>query len=123
VRVFDPSPLAALMAREPAEGERLAREVLGGLLALPDDDRGQLLETLHAYLDHAGSAEQAATVLHCHPNTVRYRLRRIHELTGRSLSDPHGLAELAAASYSVRMRTEPNPSGSRRTTGPGQPGA
>lgn len=103
VRVFGASPLAAMMACEPAEGHRLALQVLGNVLALPPEDRELLLETLEAYLDHEGSAERAGEVLHCHPNTVRYRLRRLHELTGRSLSDPYGLAELAAASYAIRI--------------------
>jgi hypothetical protein len=35
-----------------------------------------------AYVEHGGSAVSAAKVLHCHPNTVRYRLRHLHELTG-----------------------------------------
>ncbi len=103
VRVFESSPLAALMACEPDEGDRMAREVLGSVLALPADDRSVLLETLHTYLDNDGSADRAGEVLYCHPNTVRYRLRRIQELTHRSLSDPYGLAELAAASYAVRI--------------------
>ncbi|HWB35305.1 MAG TPA: helix-turn-helix domain-containing protein [Rugosimonospora sp.] len=103
VRVFSSSPLAALMAYEPGEGRRLAAEVLGAVLELPDEDRGVMLDTLTAYLDHAGSTERAAEVLHCHPNTVRYRLRRLHELTGRSLSDPHQAAELAAAAYAIRL--------------------
>lgn len=103
VHVFDPSPLSALMACEPAEGRRLALQVLGNVLALPAEDRDVLLETLAVFLDHEGSAERAGTELHCHPNTVRYRLRRLHELTGRSTSDPRGLAELAAASFAVRL--------------------
>jgi hypothetical protein len=103
VHLFDPSPLAALMAIEPNEGQRIAHEVLGGVLALPADDRTILLETLNAYLDHDGSAERSGDILHCHPNTVRYRLRRLQELTGRSLSDPRGATELAAASYAVRI--------------------
>ncbi|WP_460852009.1 PucR family transcriptional regulator [Nocardioides montaniterrae] len=103
VTMFAESPLAALMAQSPTEGDRLAEEVLGGVLALAADDRDALLDTLAAYLDTAGSAEVAASVLHCHANTVRYRLRRIHELTGRSTSDAFALAELAAASYAVNM--------------------
>ncbi|HEV3174331.1 MAG TPA: helix-turn-helix domain-containing protein [Actinocrinis sp.] len=103
VRTFNPSPLAALMVREPDEGQRLAHDVLGSVLGLPEEDRAPLLDTLNAYLDHDGSAERAAEVLYCHPNTVRYRLRRLQELTGRSLSDPHGVAELAAAAYAVRL--------------------
>ena len=101
VRTFNPSPLAALMVCEPDEGRRLADEVLGPVLGLPTEDRAPLLDTLNAYLEHAGSAERAAEVLYCHPNTVRYRLRRLQELTGRSLSDPHGIAELATAAYAV----------------------
>lgn len=103
VRTFDPSPLAALMVCEPDEGRRLAEQVLGPVLGLPPEDRTMLLETLDAYLDNAGSAERAAEVLYCHPNTVRYRLRRVQELTGRSLGDPHGVAELASAAYALRV--------------------
>ena len=103
LRVFDDSPLAALMVCEPAEGHRLANEVLGPVLGLPPEDRTMLLDTLSAYLDHAGSAERAAEALYCHPNTVRYRLRRLQELTGRSLSDPRSLAELAAAAYALSL--------------------
>ena len=105
VRTFNPSPLAALMVCEPAEGRRLADEVLGPVLGLPPEDRAPLLDTLNAYLDHAGSTERAAEVLYCHPNTVRYRLRRLQELTGRSLSDPHAVAELAAAAYALRLNS------------------
>lgn len=103
VRIFSPSPLAALMVCQSDEGQRLARDVLGPVLGLPPEDRAPLLDTLDAYLDHDGSAERAAEVLYCHPNTVRYRLRRLQELTGRSLADPHGVAELATAAYAVRL--------------------
>lgn len=106
LRLFDPSPLAALVAIDPGEGSRITQAVLGTVLALPADDRDILLETLTSYLNHDGSAERAGRVLHCHPNTVRYRLRRLQELTGRSLSDPNDAAELAAASYAVQMRPE-----------------
>ncbi|HEY3506044.1 MAG TPA: helix-turn-helix domain-containing protein [Actinocatenispora sp.] len=101
LRVFDPSPLAAMLAFDPDESRRLVDHVLGGLLDLPTDDRTALLDTLRVYLDHDASADRAARVLHCHPNTVRYRLRRLHELTGRSLTNPHDTAELAAATYAL----------------------
>jgi hypothetical protein len=103
VRAFSSSPLAALMVRDPDEGRRLAEQVLGPVLGLPAEDREPLLQTLDAYLDHDGSAERAAEVLYCHPNTVRYRLRRLQELTGRSLSDPHSVAELATAAYATKF--------------------
>lgn len=43
---------------------------------------GALLETLAAYLAHGRSLEAAARGLYVHPNTVRYRLRKVVDLTG-----------------------------------------
>jgi hypothetical protein len=118
VRMFDPSPLAALMACAPDEGHRLAREVLGAVLDQSPGDRAVLVETLNAHLDHDGSAERAAAVLYCHPNTVRYRLRRIHELTGRSLSSPRDVAELATAAYALRLGAGSPPRTHHQRNGP-----
>lgn len=42
-----------------------------------------LLPTLDAYLSHGGALEPAARSLFIHPNTMRYRLRRVAEITGR----------------------------------------
>ncbi|MEU0603010.1 helix-turn-helix domain-containing protein [Streptomyces sp. NPDC006393] len=103
VRVFSTSPLAALIAHDPDEGRRLAQQVLGAVVDLPPEDRDALLDTLDAFLSHGGSADRAARVLHCHPNTVRYRLNRIRELTGRPLNEPLALAELATAAQAVRL--------------------
>ena len=44
--------------------------------------RGTLIETLAAYFDHGGSIEGTGRALFVHPNTVRYRLRQVAELTG-----------------------------------------
>ncbi len=43
---------------------------------------GALLETLAAHVEHGRSLEAAARVLYVHPNTVRYRLRKVAEVTG-----------------------------------------
>ncbi len=43
---------------------------------------GSLLETLAAHIEHGRSLEAAARVLYVHPNTVRYRLRKVAEVTG-----------------------------------------
>lgn len=102
VRLFDPSPIAALIAAAPDEAARLADAVLGPVLALPAEDRDLLLSTLQTYLDTDGSAERAGKLLHCHPNTVRYRLRRLQDLTGRSLSDLGDMAQLSAAAFAIR---------------------
>lgn len=43
---------------------------------------GALLDTLAAHVEHGRSLEAAARVLYVHPNTVRYRLRKVAEVTG-----------------------------------------
>jgi len=47
-----------------------------------------LADTLRAYLDSFGDIGAAAQWLQVHPNTVRYRVRRIEKLLSTSLSDP-----------------------------------
>jgi DNA-binding PucR family transcriptional regulator len=47
--------------------------------------------TLHAYADASMNLTRAAEALHVHPNTLRYRLRRIE---GRSGRDPHAFSDL-----------------------------
>ncbi|NHC12542.1 PucR family transcriptional regulator [Motilibacter sp. E257] len=54
-------------------------------------------ETLAAYLEHAGSLEGAARMLFVHPNTVRYRLRRVAELTGYAPAEPRDAFALRLA--------------------------
>lgn len=97
VEQFDGDALSILVASAPAAAMETARAVLGGLLDLPADDRDLLLGTVRAWLDAEGSATDAAAVLFCHPNTVRYRLRRVEELTRRSVAVPAQLAELVTA--------------------------
>ena len=47
-----------------------------------------LAETLRTYLDSFGDVSAVAKHLHVHPNTVRYRVRRIEKLMSTSLDDP-----------------------------------
>jgi hypothetical protein len=119
IREFSPSPLAGLVARDPDEGRRMAQDVLGAVLDLSAEDRQGLWETLRAFFDEGGSAERTARALHCHPNTVRYRLHRITELTGRSLSEPRALAELVTATYALGQHDDGRRGAAvpRRTTG------
>ncbi|MVA77468.1 PucR family transcriptional regulator [Auraticoccus sp. F435] len=62
----------------------LATDVYGPLAAV----NGDLLDTLTTFLDCGSSMEATARALFVHPNTVRYRLRRIHQVTGFSPTDP-----------------------------------
>lgn len=54
-----------------------------------------LAETLHAYLDGFGDIAAVASRMHVHPNTIRYRVRRIETLLGSSLDDPDDRLVLA----------------------------
>ncbi|MHB8646400.1 MAG: PucR family transcriptional regulator [Thermomicrobiales bacterium] len=64
-------------------------EVLGGLLAYDEKRGGGLVQTLEAYLDLGGGMQEIADRLYIHRNSLIYRLRRIEELTGHILADPH----------------------------------
>ncbi len=55
-----------------------------------------LLDTVTAFLEFGGSIEATARALFVHPNTVRYRLRRITDVTGLTLSNPRD-------AYTVRI--------------------
>lgn len=46
---------------------------------------GELLRSLEAFIENNGNWERAARRLYCHRHTLRYRIRKIEELTGRDL--------------------------------------
>ncbi|ACU70931.1 putative transcriptional regulator, PucR family [Catenulispora acidiphila DSM 44928] len=97
VVVFGRDSLSVAAASAPDVMARLSRAIFAGLDTMPAEDRAILLDTFGAWLDHGGSADEAARKLYVHPNTVRYRLRRLEERTGRTLSDPRHVAELSLA--------------------------
>jgi DNA-binding PucR family transcriptional regulator len=103
VATVDDHPLGTLVAGAPDMAARLARSVLGPVLDLPAEERSLLLDTLDGWTAAGGSASEAARLLYCHRNTVRNRLARLEELTGRQLADPRSLVELCAAAEAVRL--------------------
>jgi hypothetical protein len=80
----DAQLLALLAARPDADPAAVVAGVLG---PLADPAQRHLLDGLGAFLS-TGSATGAAQALHLHPQTLRYRLRRCHALTGRDPRDP-----------------------------------
>jgi hypothetical protein len=85
-----PAPVTSddLLAERALDGDELARRDLVTQVYTPLREAGtELLETLTAYLDQGGSIEGTARTLFVHPNTVRYRLRRILDLTGLAPGD------------------------------------
>jgi hypothetical protein len=102
VALFDDAPLSVVIASAPDTATRITRTILGPLLDLPGDDRGVLVDTLATWFTSGGSAARTAQKLYCHANTVRHRLHRIEQQTGRSLDDPNAVAELRLALETIR---------------------
>jgi len=96
---LDRDPVASLVAGSDLSG-RLVATILAPLLERPDRDL--LIETLAAWLETGSTSEVAARV-YCHRNTVRNRLDKIEQLTGRSLERPGDTAALYAAVQALRL--------------------
>ncbi|MFB4274679.1 helix-turn-helix domain-containing protein [Nonomuraea sp. MTCD27] len=78
---------ALLLATVPGDVRRsFAARLLSPLLDYDRRHQSDLVRTLGIFLDCAGSWNACAEQLHVHVNTVRYRIRRIEELTGRNLA-------------------------------------
>ena len=103
VAVFDGSILATAALAAPDVMVKSACAALDAFADLSDDEREVLFETFRAWQETDASVAVTAERLSCHPNTVRYRLRRIEKRTGRSLSRPRDVAELCLA-LEVRRR-------------------
>ncbi|MGW3241255.1 helix-turn-helix domain-containing protein [Streptomyces sp. NPDC001070] len=113
VALLDRRYPAGLLARRPDVATEVAAGVLGGLRDAEAVEATVLLETLGAWLDADGSVEKASAALFCHANTVRRRLRRLEELTGRSVSRPRDVVHLALALDAERIAAAHGAVGSR----------
>jgi hypothetical protein len=100
---YDDHPVAVLLASTPDLAEWVAQRVLGRVLELAELERTVLIDTVRVWLDEQGATSSAAKLLHVHRNTVRYRLRHLEELTGRSLTKPTDLADLYVALECARI--------------------
>jgi DNA-binding PucR family transcriptional regulator len=95
-----PRPVAAdaLLPERALNGDDRARQRLVDEVFAPLATAApELLDTLTVYLDRAGSLEGAARILFVHPNTVRYRLRRVSEIAGYAATNPRGAHVLRTA--------------------------
>jgi DNA-binding PucR family transcriptional regulator len=82
-----PRPVSAadLLPERALDGDEAARSELISEVYEPLLSGGTpLIDTVTTYLEQGFSLEAAARLLFVHPNTVRYRLRRVAELTGLS---------------------------------------
>src|SRR5918995_7086321 len=68
--------------------------VLGPIEDSDERYAGELLRSLEAFIERNGHWERAAGDCYCHRHTLRYRIRRVEELTGRDLSRANDRVEL-----------------------------
>jgi len=101
VRRFGDMARHGLMGLVDADAGRGFADAL--LAPLEARERGDLVASVRAWLAHHGQWDAAAQSLGVHRHTLRYRMRRVEELLGRSVDDPDLRAELWVA-LSVRDR-------------------
>ncbi|WP_197509221.1 CdaR family transcriptional regulator [Mycobacterium sp. E3247] len=94
--------IAVLLASSPDAAASVVTTTLGPVLELPAERREPLLTTVDTWLQRGQSVSATADELHCHRNTINYRLRRFAELTGRPLADNFWLAQVAVALQAAR---------------------
>jgi PucR family transcriptional regulator, purine catabolism regulatory protein len=63
------------------------RSVLGPIEQGEGEYGDELVRSLDVFIEHNGHWEKAASALYCHRHTLRYRIRRIEQLTGRDFSN------------------------------------
>jgi hypothetical protein len=79
-----------------------ARAVLGPVIDQDRERGSRLVSTLDAFLRSGGHWQQVAEQLHLHVNTLRYRIGRVEQLTGRSLSSFEERVNLFVALEALR---------------------
>ena len=105
-----PVTAGALLPERVLAGDPSAVEqVLRGVAAPLREAGGALVETVEAYLDAGGVVEACDRWLFVHANTVRYRLRRVAELTGHHPADPRSALVVRIAVALDRLRVTPGP--------------
>ena len=87
-----------LFATQPRESiEAVAAAVLRPLDEHDATSRGDLVRSVASFLRHNGHWESAAAMLGVHRHTLRYRIRKVEQLTGRRLNSAHDRGEFLVA--------------------------
>mgnify|MGYP001173717713 CR=1 FL=1 len=111
-----PRPALAddLLPERAFAGDPLARSTLINRIYRPLQDHStELLTTLWCYLDNGRSLEATARELFVHPNTVRYRLKRISEVIGYDATGAREALILQAALVVGAIAGSPKPNADR----------
>lgn len=99
------STLALLLGGDPDSAKALIDS--SGLSAVHEHDRvhgTSLFDTLRAYLTYSGQWDTSASAVGVHRHTMRNRMRKIAEVTGRDVDDPQHRAELWLAMQADELR-------------------
>ncbi len=117
-----------LLPERALAGDPPARRILVDRIHRPlaRASHAPLLQTATAYLETGGSLEASARALFVHPNTVRYRLGRISDVTGYDLTSPREAWTVRIALALGRLAATPAPAtdpvrGRRAPTRPASP--
>lgn len=103
-----------LLPERALAGDPLARQTLVTRIYRPlADHPSDLLTTLWCYLDNGRSLEATARELFVHPNTVRYRLKRVSDVIGWDATGPREAIVLQCALILGQI-ADPSPSDHRR---------
>ena len=108
VVLFEDIHARALLADTQAFLAGRSPAITPALLRLLDHDREhgtEYVSTLRAYLDSLGDTAVAAARMHIHTNTLRYRLRRVAELSEADLEDPEVRLSLQLQLYTLNGAT------------------
>ena len=88
------------------------RRVIGTLADYDAQNGSHLIHTLTIFLEHNRSWQKSAQALNVHKQTLVYRIRRIEEITGRSLDDTEGVVALWIALRSMEIAAGGHDAGS-----------
>ena len=105
-----PRPVLAdeLLPERVLTGDQVARRTLVDRVYHPLEGQPALLRTASVFLESGGALEATARLLFVHPNTVRYRLGRIADVTGYDLGRPRE-AHTVQLALAVGRLSEPAP--------------
>jgi purine catabolism regulator len=102
--MYGNDPTQKWLTGESAELAALAADVIGSVVSYDATHASELVPSIRVWLEHDRNTERAARALHVHPNTLRYRVQRFEEISGRSLSSTASLTEVWLA---LRATSDP----------------
>ncbi len=111
--------LLPAMSEDPGELHRFYDETIAPLVAYDEQYETDLVATLETFLDCDGNVANTAGRLFTHRHTIRYRLVRVHELSGHDVASTDGRERLGLGLKAMRVLGIAAPGGPARERGAG----